>query len=62
MAKYKNKATNKYYGAGSAGYVSTGSAVTGLSKSLADAGFKLGQANEIRIDRKKDGRVNRISQ
>ncbi len=62
MAKYKNKATNKYYGAGSAGYVSTGSAVTGLSKSLADAGFKLGQANEIRIDRKKDKAIAKIDE
>ena len=62
MAEYKRQGTNKYYGAGSAGYVSSGSSVDGLAKSLTDAGYKIGKANELRIDRKKDAAIAKIDE
>ena len=62
MAEYKRQGTNKYYGAGSAGYVSSGSSVDGLAKSLTEAGYKIGKANELRIDRKKDAAIAKIDE
>ena len=62
MAKYQRQATNKYYGAGNAGYVSTGSATDGLAKALTNAGYKVGKAEELRIDRKKDKAIAKIDE
>jgi len=62
MAEYKRQGTNKYYGAGSAGYVSSGSSVDGLAKSLTNAGYKIGKAEELRIDRKKDAAIAKIDE
>lgn len=62
MAEYKRQGTNKYYGAGSAGYVSSGSSVDGLAKSLTNAGYKIGKAEELRIDRKKDVAIAKIDE
>ena len=46
MAKYQRQGTNKYYGAGSAGYVSSGSSVDGLAKSLTNAGYQRNETNK----------------
>lgn len=62
MAKYQRQATNKYYGAGNAGYVSTGSATDGLAKALTNAGYKVGKAESLRIDRKKDKAIAKIDE
>jgi hypothetical protein len=62
MAKYQRQATNKYYGAADAGYVSTGSATDGLAKALSDAGYKIGEAENLRIDRKKDKAIAKIDE
>ena len=62
MAKYQRQGTNKYYGAANAGYVSTGSSVDGLAKSLVDAGYKIGEAENLRIDRKKDKAIAKIDE
>ena len=60
MAKYQRQATNKYYGAANAGYVATGSATDGLAKALTNAGYKVGKAEELRINRKKDKAIEKI--
>jgi len=60
--KYNRQGTNKYYGAGNAGYVSSGSSVDGLAKSLKTAGFQIGKAEELRIDRKKDKAIAKIDE
>ena len=60
--KYNRQSTNKYYGAGNSGYVSTGSSVDGLAKSLKTAGFQIGKAEELRIDRKKDKAIAKIDE
>ena len=62
MAKYQRQATNKYYGAANAGYVSTGSATDGLAKALSNAGYKVGKAESSRIDRKKDKAIAKIDE
>ena len=62
MAKYQRQGTNKYYGAGNAGYVSSGSSVDGLAKSLQNAGYQIGKAESLRIDRKKDGAIAKIDE
>jgi hypothetical protein len=62
MAKYNRQATNKYYGAANAGYVATGSATDGLAKSLKNAGYKVGKAESLRIDRKKDKAIAKIDE
>tara|TARA_Y100000389_G_scaffold144337_1_gene142685 strand:- start:1527 stop:3533 length:2007 start_codon:yes stop_codon:yes gene_type:complete len=62
MAKYQRQGTNKYYGAGNAGYVSSGSSVDGLAKSLTNAGYQIGKAEELRIDRKKDKAIAKIDE
>ena len=62
MAKYQRQATNKYYGAGSGGYVSTGKVSDELSKSLTNAGYKIGDAETLRIDRKKDEAIAKIDE
>jgi hypothetical protein len=62
MAKYQRQATNKYYGAANAGYVATGSATDGLAKALTNAGYKVGKAEELRIDRKKDKAIAKIDE
>ena len=62
MAKYQRQATNKYYGAANAGYVSTGSATDGLAKALSNAGYKVGKAESLRIDRKKDAAIAKIDE
>lgn len=62
MAKYQRQGTNKYYGAGSAGYVSSGSSVDGLAKSLTNAGYQIGKAESLRIDRKKDKAIAKIDE
>lgn len=62
MAEYKRQATNKYYGAGNAGYVSTGKSGDGLAKALIDAGYKVGKAENLRIDGKKDEAIGKIKE
>ena len=62
MAKYQRQATNKYYGAGNAGYVRTGSASDGLVKSLNNAGYQVAKAENLRIDRKKDKAIAKIDE
>ena len=62
MAKYQRQATNKYYGAANAGYVSTGSATDGLAKALTNAGYQIGKAESLRIDRKKDKAIAKIDE
>jgi len=62
MAKYQRQATNKYYGAANAGYVSTGSATDGLAKALTNAGYKVGKAESLKIDRKKDKAIAKIDE
>ena len=62
MAKYQRQATNKYYGAANAGYVSTGSASDGLVKSLNNAGYQVAKAENLRIDRKKDKAIAKIDE
>lgn len=62
MAKYQRQGTNKYYGAGNAGYVSSGSSVDGLAKSLTNAGYQIGKAESLRIDRKKDKAIAKIDE
>ena len=62
MAEYKRQGTNKYYGAGNAGYVSSGSSVDGLAKSLTNAGYNIGKAESLRIDRKKDSAIAKIDE
>ncbi len=62
MAKYQRQGTNKYYGAGNAGYVSSGSSVDGLAKSLQNAGYQIGKAESLRIDRKKDKAIAKIDE
>ena len=62
MAEYKRQATNKYYGAANAGYVSTGSASDGLVKSLNNAGYQVAKAENLRIDRKKDKAIAKIDE
>ena len=62
MAKYQRQGTNKYYGAANAGYVATGSSVDGLAKSLVNAGYKIGEAENLRIDRKKDKAIAKIDE
>lgn len=62
MAEYKRQGTNKYYGAANAGYVSSGSSVNGLAKSLKNAGYAIGKAESLRIDRKKDGAIAKIDE
>ena len=62
MAKYQRQATNKYYGAGNAGYVTTGTSSDGLAKALTNAGYKVGKAESLRIDRKKDKAIAKIDE
>ena len=62
MAKYQRQGTNKYYGAGNAGYVSSGSSADGLAKSLTNAGYEIGKAESLRIDRKKDEAIAKIDE
>ena len=62
MAEYKRQGTNKYYGSANSGYVSSGSSVDGLAKSLTNAGYKIGKAEELRIDRKKDKAIAKIDE
>jgi hypothetical protein len=62
MAKYQRQGTNKYYGAANAGYVSSGSSVDGLAKSLTNAGYQIGKAETLRIDRKKDKAIAKIDE
>jgi len=62
MAKYQRQGTNKYYGAANAGYVSSGSSVDGLAKSLTNAGYRIGKAESLRIDRKKDKAIAKIDE
>ena len=62
MAKYQRQATNKYYGAANAGYVATGNATDGLAKALTNAGYKVGKAESLRIDRKKDKAIAKIDE
>ncbi len=61
MAKYQRQGTNKYYGAANAGYVSTGSSVDGLAKSLQNAGYQIGKAEDLRIDREQKETINIIN-
>jgi hypothetical protein len=62
MAKYNRQATNKYYGAANAGYVTSGSSADGLAKALTDAGYKIGEGEKLRIDRKKDKAIAKIDE
>ena len=60
MAKYNRQSTNKYYGAGNAGYVRSGSASDGLAKSLASASQAVGIAENLKINNKKDAAIEKI--
>ena len=62
MAKYEKQATSKYYGLGSAGYVQTARGSDGLAKSLENAGYRIGKAENLRIDRKKDKAIAKIDE
>ena len=62
MAKYERQVTNKYYGAGGGGKVYTNTQSDGLAKSLQNAGYKIGKAEDLRIDRKKDKAVSKINE
>ena len=62
MAKYEKQATGKYYGLGSAGYVQTARGSDGLAKSLENAGYRIGKAENLRIDRKKDKAIAKIDE
>ena len=62
MAKYERQVTNKYYGVGSGGKVYTNTQSDGLAKSLQNAGYKIGKAEDLRIDRKKDKAVSKINE
>ena len=60
MAIYNRQSTNKYYGAGNAGYVRSGSASDGLAKSLASASQAVGIAENLKINNKKDAAIEKI--
>ena len=60
MAKYKSQATTKYYGLGGTGKVYTNTQSDGLAKSLSNAGYLIGQAEDKRIDREKDEAIAKI--
>ena len=60
MAKYNRQSTTKYYGAGNAGYVRSGSASDGLAKSLASASQAVGIAENLKINNKKDAAIEKI--
>ena len=60
--KYNRQATNKYYGQGSAGKIYTNTQSDGLVKSLENSSIKFGQAENLRIDRKKDTAINKINE
>ena len=62
MAKYEKQATGKYYGLGSAGYVQSARGSDGLAKSLENAGYRIGKAENLRIDRKKDKAIAKIDE
>jgi len=62
MAKYKSQATTKYYGLGGTGRVYTNTQSDGLAKSLMNAGYKIGEAETLRIDRKKDKAIAKIDE
>ena len=62
MAKYKSQATTKYYGLGGGGRVYTNTNSDGLAKSLINAGYKIGEAENIKIDRKKDKAIAKIDE
>ncbi|NVH64728.1 hypothetical protein HQ621_27850, partial [Pseudomonas simiae] len=62
MAKYKSQATTKYYGLGGTGKVYTNTQSDGLAKSLSNAGYVIGQAEDKRIDRKKDKAIAKIDE
>ena len=62
MAKYKSQATTKYYGIGGTGKVYTNTNSDGLAKSLINAGYKIGEGENKRIDRKKDKAIAKIDE
>jgi len=62
MAKYKSQATTKYYGLGGGGTVYTNTNSDGLAKSLINAGYKINEGDNIRIDRKKDKAIAKIDE
>ena len=62
MATYKSQATTKYYGLGGTGKVYTNTQSDGLAKSLSNAGYVIGQAEDKRIDRKKDKAIAKIDE
>ena len=62
MATYKSRATTKYYGLGSSGKVYTNTQSDGLAKALINAGYKIGEAEDKRIDRKKDKAIAKIDE
>jgi len=62
VAKYKSQATTKYYGLGGTGRVYTNTQSDGLAKSLINAGYKIGEGENKRIDRKKDKAIAKIDE
>ena len=60
VKKYERQVTNKYYGAANSGKVYTNTQSNGLSKSLEKAGYLIGNAENSRIDMKKDAAKNEI--
>ena len=60
MAKYEKQATGKYYGLGSGGKVYTNTQSDGLAKSLANAGYLIGQGENKKIDREKTEAMEKI--
>ena len=58
--KYNRQVTNKYYGAGNAGYVRTGEASDGLAKALANSANSIGIGENLRINNKKDKAIEKI--
>jgi len=58
--KYTRQSTNKYYGAGSAGFVRSGSSSDGLAKALANASGVVGRADNNRINNNKDAAIEKI--
>ena len=62
MAKYKSQATTKYYGIGGTGKVYTNTQSDGLAKSLINSGYKIGEGENKRIDRKKDKAIAKIDE
>jgi len=58
--KYTRQSTNKYYGAGNAGFVRSGSSADGLAKALINSSGVVGRADNNRINNNKDAAIEKI--